>query len=790
MGKRLIIAEKPSVARDIASALSVPKMGQSYFESPDLVVSSALGHLFELSLPENLSHCKEKWDLKDLPLLPSHFDLIPLTHAKAQLNVLLGLLKRQDITGVINACDAGREGELIFLYILRYARCNKPVERLWLQSMTTGAICESFKKLRTGESMRHLADAAVSRAESDWLVGINGSRVLSLTNPVRKVTPVGRVQTPTLALVVARDQEIKQFVPKDYWLVKSTFQVRSGTYIGTWYDPNFKGEGKSERIWEKAKAEQIRARCLGKSGTVTEQTVHVSKNCPPLFDLTSLQREANKKLGFSAAKTLKLAQELYETYKVLTYPRTDAKVLPDDYVPVALKTMDMLASRVPSVQPHAKQVLSNGWIKPDKRIFNSAKVTDHFAIIPTSKEPEVLPSDEAALYDMVTRRFVAVFFPAAEYLDTERITKISNDWFKSRGRVTMKPGWTLVYGADALADEDKDKDKEVTSSLTAVGPNELPLVAQVMVAEEKTKPAPHFNEAALLSAMESAGKLVDDDELREAMAARGLGTPATRAAIIEGLLHSEYIERKKKELWATEKGLVLIDRLKQLALDSLCSPQLTGDWEHKLITMEQGKTTRAVFMQDIQASVVMLVSKVKNTAPKPEIVKDWTCPTCKKNLLSFGGEMFNCPDKHVAFRRQIAKRVLTDDEIKTLLTTGSIGPLAKFISKEGKPFSAKLKWNEQGGIAFDFGPAAVTTPVGDFDGWKISEATDMFIAEKAKQRIIIRKLICNRPIMLPEVHALLKTGSTGVLEGFISKASKPFKATLAVKLGKVEFVFN
>ena len=360
------------------------------------------------------------------------------------------------MAGVVNACDAGREGELIFHYIVRYAECQKPVERLWLQSMTLAAILDSFNKLRRGAEMKNLADAAVSRAESDWLVGINGSRVLTLTDPGNRLTPVGRVQTPTLAMVVARDLDIKNFLPKDYWLVKATFQAKAGTYVGVWFDPGAKEKERPEWIWEHAKAEQIRARCLGKWPDCNRSVQERDPELPALFDLTSLQREANKKFGYSAAKTLKLAQELYETHKVLTYPRTDARVLPDDYVPVAVKTMDMLASHYPPVQGFARKVLDSGWIKPDKRIFNSAKVSDHFAIIPTGKEPESLPPDEAALYKMVAQRFVAVFYPPAEYLDTERITKIEADHFKSRGSVVLKPGWTVVYGADAQDEKEKE----------------------------------------------------------------------------------------------------------------------------------------------------------------------------------------------------------------------------------------------------------------------------------------------------------------------------------------------
>jgi len=786
MGKRLIIAEKPSVAKDIAHALSVPRT-QSCFESEQWIVSSALGHLFELTFPPELAACKDKWNLMDLPLLPARFDLLPLSHSRQQLNLLLALLKRAEVTGLVNACDAGREGELIFQYIIRYAGCTKPVERLWLQSMTPGAILDSFKKLRRGSEMQNLADAAASRAESDWLVGINGSRVLTLTDVGNRLMPVGRVQTPTLAMVVSRELEIQQFVPKDYWLVKATFEAKAGAYVGTWFDPVFKGEGKADRIWDQPKAEQIRARCLGKLGTVTDQSKNVTRGCPALFDLTSLQREANKKFGYSAAKTLKLAQDLYEAYKVLTYPRTDARVLPDDYVPVAIKTMEMLAGRFPPVQGYAKKVLDNGWIKPDKRIFNTAKMSDHFAIIPTGKEPESLPPDEAALYKMVAQRFVAVFYPPAEYLDTERMTKIEADHFKSRGRVVLKPGWTVVYGADAQEDDEKEKEDQ---TVPAVGAGERPPAVQVLVVAEKTKPPPPYTEATLLSAMEGAGKIISEEELREAMSDRGLGTPATRAAIIEGLLNSEYLERKKKDLHATPKGIALITRLKGLSLDSLCSPQLTGEWELKLRLMEQGKVPRNGFMHDIRGSVAMMVGKVKSAAPKAAPVAGLQCPTCKNTLVTPGGDALMCPDRHVTFRKTVAKRMLTDDEVKTLLLHGSVGPLSNFTSKEGKPFSAKLRFGEKGSIVFDFGEAEKPSQVVNHEGWKIGITSALYVAEKGKQQVYVRKSTCQRQMSLEEVKKLLSSASTGLLDGFISKAGKTFKAALVLKQGKVEFEFQ
>lgn len=796
MPKRLIIAEKPSVARDIAQALKIPASGQGCFESNDWVVSSAVGHLLERVLPPELEHAKIHWSLNDLPLLPARFALAPVGRSKDQLKLLLSLLKRPDVSGVINACDAGREGELIFQDIVRYAVCTKPVERLWLQSMTPVAIKDSFNKLRTGKAMEPLADAAVCRAEADWLVGINGTRALTLTEVKPQTTNVGRVQTPTLALIVNREQEIRDFKSKNYWLVKAIFQAQAGCYPGTWFDPAFSGEGKAERIWDKPKADGIVRACQGRTSVVMDSSKHVTKNCPALYDLTTLQREANQKMGFSAAHTLEVAQALYETYKVLTYPRTEARVLPDDYVPVAQATMEMLSIHDAPLKSFAAQVLASSWIKPDKRIFNSAKVTDHFAIIPTITEPKNLPKDEAALYDLVTQRFVAVFFPAAESLETERISRVECqnqeiNLYKSRGKITVKAGWTVVYGAEAESTDDPERNP----ALPIVDPTEKPLVKGIQVVAEKTKPPQRYTEAAILSAMESAGRIIDNEDLRSAMTARGLGTPATRANIIEGLLKAEYLLRQKKELHPTDKAFALLTRLKALNLESLCSPQLTGEWEFKLVQMEQAKVQRHVFMQDISANVSSMVSKVKLTAPKIEDCTDLFCPTCKKPLQILPSA-YRCPDSHIKLNKQIAQRPMTLEEFKTLTTKGSVGPLEGFISKEGKLFPATLIIDEKGLAKFNFpqkavSPKEVPTNTLTIDKWNVGVGEQFYAVEKKNLKFVVRRVYGQRPLSENELEELLVNKRTHLISDFISKAGKPFSASLVLKNGgKVEFEFE
>src|SRR5471032_2622996 len=452
MSKALIIAEKPSVANDIARALGGFTKHDEYYESEEYVLSSAVGHLLEIAAPEEFEVKRGKWSFANLPVIPPHFDLNPIAKTESRLKVLTKLLKRKDVDRLINACDAGREGELIFRLIAQHAKAKQPVQRLWLQSMTAGSIRDGFANLRSDADMQPLADAARCRSEADWLVGINGTRAMTAFNSKGGgffLTTVGRVQTPTLSIVVEREEKIRRFVPRDYWEVKADFVCAAGFYEGRWYDPAFKktdadAEQRDSRLWSVAAAESVVAACRGKPGNVTEESKPSSQLSPLLFDLTSLQREANGRFGFSAKNTLGLAQALYEKHKILTYPRTDARALPEDYVPTVKKTLEMLKGG--SYVLYAGQILKSGWVKPNKRIFDNSKISDHFAIIPTLQAPKSLSEPEQKLYDLVARRFLAVFYPPAEHLQTTRITTVGEEQFRTDGRVMQSPGWLAVYG--------------------------------------------------------------------------------------------------------------------------------------------------------------------------------------------------------------------------------------------------------------------------------------------------------------------------------------------------------
>ena len=807
MAKKLIIAEKPSVASDIAKALGGFKKQSDWFESDDCVVSSAVGHLLELTLPESHDVKKGKWSFNNLPVIPPHFDLRPIERSEPRLNVLLRLIKRKDIDTLVNACDAGREGELIFRYIVQHAKTKKPIQRLWLQSMTQTAIREGFEKLRTDREMLALADAAKSRSEADWLVGINGTRAMTAFNSKEGgfyLTTVGRVQTPTLAILVEREEKIRAFNPRDYWEVQARFGAKAGEYPGRWFDTAWKkqddGEKKAERLWDAKKAEAIRAACEGKPATATEETKPATQLSPLLFDLTSLQREANGRFGFSAKNTLGLAQALYEKHKVLTYPRTDARALPEDYVPTVKKTLEMLKEGQYVI--HAAQILKQGWVKQNKRIFDNSKISDHFAIIPTLQAPKSLSEPEQKLYDLVVRRFLSVFFPAAEFLQTTRITVVEGHSFKTEGRVLKTPGWLSVYGKTTQADDE---------NLPAIEQGEKVRTLEVQSVASQTKPPPRYSEATLLSAMEGAGKLVEDDELREAMSQKGLGTPATRAAVIEGLIKEEYVHRNARELVPTPKAFSLLFALKHFGVSEITSPELTGDWEFKLKQMELGKLKRDEFMEHIESVTRDLVARIKNgDIPDTAFATvDAPCPKCG-GVVQENYRKFQCQSCDFNVWKVISGREWAPEEVAELFRNRTIGPLTGFRSRMGRPFAAVLKLNEENRIEFDFGQARPEDEGGeapDFSaqqplgacpkcGARVFDLGMAYVCEKSvgsPRTCDFRsgKIILQQSIEREQMEKLLATGKTDLLTRFISKKGRPFKAFLAkTPGGKIGFEFQ
>ena len=822
MGKALIIAEKPSVANDIAKALGGFTKHGDYFESDHYVLSSAVGHLLELCVPEKYEVKRGKWTFANLPVIPPHFDLKPIEKNEARLKVLKRLLKRQDVDALINACDAGREGELIFRYIVQHAKVDKPIRRLWLQSMTPAAIRHGFERLREDQEMRPLASAAVCRSESDWLVGINGTRAMTAFNSKAggfQLTTVGRVQTPTLTILVDREKVIRKFEPQDYWEVHATFGAVAGDYPGRWLDEQFQrskdGEGthqRAERIWDSDKAESIRAKCEGKPGIVEETSKDSTQASPVLYDLTSLQRDANNRLGLSATRTLSIAQALYEKHKVITYPRTDSRALPEDYIDTVKQTLRMLedvsVEGSGSYETFARQVLENDWVKPSKRIFNNAKISDHFAIIPTTQAPKKLNDIEAKLYDLITKRFLAVFYPPAEFKVTTRITRVEEEAFKTEGKVLVKPGWLAVYRRSANAEDN--------GNLVPVTPGETVATRAIEVQASQTKPPPRYSEATLLSAMEGAGKLVDDEELRAAMSAKGLGTPATRASIIEGLIREKYVVRQAKELQPTPKAFSIVTLLRGLGIHDLCSPELTGNWEYKLKEMEKGNLQRDEFMGEIADMTRRLVDSTKSyesdTVPGEFEELKVPCPKCG-GVVKETYRNFQCNNKDCDFyvSKNLGGRLFDVSEVEKLITEKTIGPLQDFRSKMGRPFAAILKFNDEFKVEFDFGRDDQNGGNGfepvDFSGKEsvgtcpkcggsVYENGMSYVCDKSvgpEKSCTFRSgvVILQQAVERPQMVKLLETGKTDLLPRFISKKGRPFKAFLVLgNDGKVGFEFE
>ncbi len=814
MTKTLIIAEKPSVALDISRALGGFTREGDYFESDEYVLASSVGHLLGLVAPND--PVRGKWSFAHLPVIPPKFELGPTDKRSAErLKLLVKLLKRKDVGAIINACDAGREGELIFRYIVQYAKVDKPIRRLWLRSMTQAAIREAFANLRSDETMKPLEAAARARAEADWLVGINGTRAMTAFNSKDGgffKTPVGRVQTPTLAIVMEREERIRRFVSRDYWEVHATFVAAAGLYEGRWFDPKFvkdeqDPERRDSRLWSSTAAQTIVAACREQPGTVSEESKPSTQQSPALFDLTTLQREANSRFGFSAKTTLALAQTLYERHKALTYPRTDSRYLPEDYLGTVRQTMqaisDSESGMARSLRPFAHQAIEQGWIKPNRRIFDNKKVSDHFAIIPTLQIPRELSEAEAKIYELVTRRFLAVFFPAAEFRITTRITEVSGHHFKTEGKVLVSPGWLAIYGRSAQGED---------GSLVPVAQDETVRTEDVEARALATKPPARFTEATLLSAMEGAGKLVDDEALREAMSERGLGTPATRAAIIEGLLNEGYLRREGRELVPSAKARQLMTLLSGLGVNELTSPELTGEWEYRLKQIEQRELDPEAFMREIAQMTQVIVKRAKeyerDTVPGDYATLQTPCPKCG-GVVKENYRRYACTACDFSIGKHPGGRTFEIAEVEELLARRELGPLTGFISKMGRPFAALLRITDEYKLEFDFGQKDdEDTEAVDFSGHtpvgpcpkctgKVYEHGLNYVCEHSVgpgKTCDFRtgKIILQQEISAAQVAKLLTEGKTDLLEGFVSsRTNRKFKAYLVRQSnGKIGFEFE
>jgi DNA topoisomerase-3 len=710
-GKWLVIAEKPSVAADITKALGGFEKKEGYFESQDYLVTWAVGHLLELLSPEDIDPKYKSWLLKDLPIIPAVFQYKPKDEQKERLKTIKDLVKNHELQGFINACDAGREGELIFREVYEFCASKKSIQRLWLQSMTLDSIRKEFRELKSGSDFDHLWDAARCRAESDWLIGMNATRAMTrrLKSRFEKGSwSVGRVQTPTLALLVKREMDILKHRPEPFWTVEGRFSTPTHEYSAQWFDPDFKKtqaaeeeesaavREKEDRIFSHAKLESIVSELnTHKNLSAAKETRKESKEtAPQLFDLTMLQREANRRYGMSASRTLQAAQRLYEKHKLLTYPRTDSKFLPEDYVEVCDNIFKRYSESASEFSKFCTRIIKNGMLNKD-RIFNNKMVSDHFAIIPTGEVPDKpLEGDDQRIYELVIRRFLAAFMPPAVWAKVERITKIKSHHFRTRVQDLTTPGWREVYGLDT--DEESRLPK-----LDGVGADGSAAVKteEIIPQEHATKPAPRITEAKLLSLMENAGRSVSDEEIADALKEKGIGTPATRAEVIENLIGKSYVMRTGKALKPVAKGIRLVDVLCRIPVDVLASVELTGEMEFDLKRMEKGEKTRAEFMQNMTNFTTDVVEKARSFDYDGIYANELplgTCPQCKNGKIIESFWVYKCTDNptcEFVIWKEKNQRYVDRSLVADVLAKGVCGPF-EFMTSGGTPFEA---WVGPGG---------------------------------------------------------------------------------------------
>jgi DNA topoisomerase-3 len=738
MSKTLLVAEKPSVGQDLARVLTGPfKKQEGYLEGPDDVITWAVGHLVQLAEPDAYNAKFKSWKMADLPIVPSRFKLVVRDErSRKQMSVITRLLAREDIDEVVNACDAGREGELIFAYLYEQAKGKKPVKRLWLNSMTNAAMKSALEGLKPAAEFEHLEEAARSRSEADWIVGMNATRAatIRLRSSFDGAVSLGRVQTPTLAIVARREEEIRAFKPEPYWLVDATFvaAARDGdhaagapngagtaaastgerVYRGQFHAaPGQKQLARGPRIASQELADAIVRACSGRPGTITKlEKKEQREKAPMLYDLTTLQREANTRYGFSARRTLAAAQRLYEEHKALTYPRTNSRYLTTDMVEEIKPIAELVGSH--AEYRAAAQYVTGLDVLPLARVVNDEKVTDHHAIIPTRSEHklEKMDSDDLRIFDMAARRFLAVFHPEAVFENTRVETTVdgaedvgsagSQLTFRTRGKVLLVPGWRGVYeeapvagarGGEERSEEDEDTAEQQLPRLEESEPVDT---REVQSARKETKPPRRYSDASLLGAMETAGKLVDDDELREAMKDSGIGTPATRAAIIERLITVGYLERDGRALVPTEKGLNVIRLLGEHALTS---PGLTGSWEQRLGMIERGEDSRQSFMHDISEFADVTVKELDESLKDVRIPRArlGPCPICGHEIVE-NRKGYSCwaredPGCGFVIWKSKAGKTLPLAVAKELIRTGyTAKPVTGFRGRSGRSFRARL----------------------------------------------------------------------------------------------------
>ncbi|HVN40740.1 MAG TPA: DNA topoisomerase [Myxococcota bacterium] len=838
MAKALIITEKPSVANDIAKALGGFTEHDGWFESDDFVLTYAVGHLFELLPPEEIDDKYKRWTLDVLPILPDEFRYKPKPGQSERVRTIRRLLERKDVDSVINACDAGREGELIFREIVEHLGSQKPIRRLWLQSMTDDAIRDGFARLRPGEELQGLADAAACRAQSDWLIGMNATRALTKRLKSRKektAWSAGRVQTPTLAMLVDKEIEVLAHVPRPFWRVTARFEHAGQSYDATWFDSRFEAdddpERRDDRIFDEARAAAIVAAVSGRAGSAEETRKPSRESAPPLFDLTSLQREGNRRFGWSARRTLSAAQRCYERHKVLTYPRTDSRCLPNDYRATVGRTLDAFASSRSGEEGYADYAraakhLKQAGLQNEGRIFDNAGVSDHFAIVPTgSFPPAPLSGDDKRLFDLVVRRFLGAFHPPALWERVERTSAVGDERFRTRARTLVEPGWRSV-----LPDLAEGEDVAPLPPLVP-GQSEASGVAvrnvEAASQQEETKPPARITEARLLSLMENAGKQIDDEDFAAVLHEKGIGTPATRADIIENLIAKGYVVRVGKALRPTVKGIRMIDTLRRIHVDRLTSPELTGELEFHLRQVEQRNRTKRDFMEEISDYTVEIVDRAKGFSYESLYDANdvlGACPACGRPVIEMAW-FYRCkedpprdPDCPLRIWKDTSGRYIDRATVRALLKDGKSGVIDGFTARDGRTYRGTLEivpgewtlavrpagWNEDASNAepeFEVNPEPLGRCPFEEDCMVVESPTQFVCERKLKEAelsreerarlaaegapqscgFVLPRTVCKREITRDEALIYRADGKTALLTDFTSRFGRPFSATLVLK---------
>ncbi len=833
MGKALVITEKPSVAQDIAAALGGFTEHDGYFESDAFVVTFAVGHLFELLAPEEVDPKYKAWTLDVLPILPGEagFQIKPKKERRDRIRTIEKLLARKDIDGLVNACDAGREGELIFREIVRYLNSDQPIRRLWLQSMTQNSIRAGFEELRPGAELEGLAAAAECRAYSDWLIGMNATRALTkrfASRRERTAWSAGRVQTPTLALLVDRELEVLAHVPVPYWRVEATFEHAGSSFLGTWYDPDFRATDdeklRDDRIFEEARARAIAAAVTGRAASASETRKPSRESAPPLFDLTSLQREGNRRFGWTARRTLSAAQRCYEQHKVLTYPRTSSRSLPSDYRPMVRGVLETYAAAADhegdefADYARAAAHLLEAGLENEGRTFDDKGVTDHFAIVPTGSLPrEVLQGDAKRLFDLVMRRFLGAFHPAAIWERVDRVTVVEGNHFRSRARSLEQAGWRAVLPSGNGQEESQLaplNPGQGQASDVAVGSGESRVI------DEQTKAPARITEGRLLSLMENAGQQIDDEDLAAVLHDKGIGTPATRADVIENLIRKGYVLRVGKVLRPCVKGVRLIDSLRRIQIGRLASPQLTGELEQHLLEVERGVRSAETFMSEVTSYAVEVVDRAK-TFSYDELYADaedlGPCPRCGGPVREMAW-FYRCPidedrekDCPMRFWKDTSGRYLNHGAVRALLADGQTGTLDGFVARSGRTYRGHLEidreewklvvrsegWNDESASdipEYDVNTEPLAPCPLECENDVVETDTEFSCEDRLKEKepepgkkrakkcgFVMPRTVCKREINRDEAIYYIQHRRSELLVDFTSRFGRPFSATLVLK---------